>query len=479
MKDRSLPSSLLAMILCTFFILLGCSIVRHHLFQSGGYDLGIFDQSIYLISRGEVPFSTIRGIHILGDHAAFVLYFIGLFYRIFPSVYWLFGLQSLALSLGALPAYRLALQAGLRHHVALLIAGAYLAYPAIFNANLFDFHPEVLAVPLFLAAVFSIRTGQLGMFCLCLIGILSCKAVLALNVVSIGIWLLIWECSRVQVQFQKQCQLAGWLAIAVGSLWFMVATFLIIPQFSGSGPAAVSHYSYLGSSVVEIAQSLVFRPMLVLGKVFSLDTLFYGFLLIVPLAWGLSWQRWDPLFPALPTLALNVLSSNPAYRDLVHHYALPIIPFLILTVIESFRMNRAWIPIPKVGLIWSLLVFLVLGKYSFFGSIYLTSLDTWQATRQALSLVGSEGGVLTTHEISPHLAHRLVIDFTNENEKKTSLESSSKWDPFDYVLLNSRHPGWQSSREYSDALVRNLQKEGHFQLLYQQDEVYLFRRILR
>ncbi|MEN9226721.1 MAG: DUF2079 domain-containing protein, partial [Thermostichus sp. DRC_bins_24] len=419
-----------------------------------------------------------RGIHILGDHAAFILYPIALLYRIVPSVYWLFGLQSLALSLGSLPVCYLALQAGLRRGNALLIAGAYLVYPAIFNANLFDFHPEVLAVPLFLAAVFFIRAGWMGVFCLCLIGILGCKAVLALTVVAFGGWLLIWERSRLQEGFQQRCQVAGWIAVAVGSLWFVVATFWIIPQFSGGEPAAVSHYRHLGESVIEIAQNLVLRPMLILGQVFSLDTLFYGFLLIVPLAWGLSWRHWDPLFPALPTLALNILSSNPAYRDLVHHYALPIIPFLVLTVIESFRVNRAWIPLSKVGLIWSLLAFLALAKYGFFGSIYLTSLDTWQATRQALSLVGSKGGVLTTHEISPHLTHRAIIDFTDEN--KTSLEvGSPQWDPFDYVLLNSRHPGWRSSRAFSDALVLNLQQADHFQLLYQQDEVYLFARTSR
>lgn len=165
MKEHPLSKSFLATLVGAFFVLLGCSVVRHHLFQSGGYDLGIFDQAVYLISRGEVPFSTIRGIHILGDHAAFILYPLSLLYRIVPSVYWLFGIQALALTLGALAVYHLALQAEIDSGRARTIAAAYLLYPAIFNANLFDFHPEVLAVPLFwpLYSVFAL--ASCGGFC--------------------------------------------------------------------------------------------------------------------------------------------------------------------------------------------------------------------------------------------------------------------------------------------------------------------------
>lgn len=478
MKDDSSKRSLNLMTTCACIILFGCSVVRHHLFQSGGYDLGIFDQSIYLISRGEVPFSTIRGIHILGDHAAFILYPISLLYQIFPSVYWLFGIQALALALGALPTYHLALQATISHRKARFIAGAYLVYPAIFNANLFDFHPEVLAVPLMLAAVLAVRAGQVRVFCLCLVGILSCKAVLSLTVIALGIWILIWEHPRVEDFWQERAQMVGWIAVLLGSVWFVMTVFWIIPQFSGSAPAAISHYSYLGSSVAEVVQNLFFKPMLVVSRLASIDTLFYVFLLILPLIWGLSWRHWDPLFPALPALALNILSSNPAYRDLVHHYVLPIIPFLILAVIENLRTVPFKIRFIKIGLTWSLLVFLALGKYGFFGSIYLNSLETWQATRQAISKVASKGGVLTTHELTPHLSHRSVIYFTDES-KLSQEPASIQWDPFDYVLLNSRFPGWRSSVAFSNALVRELQREDQFQLLYHQDGVYLFSRLSR
>ncbi len=50
-----------------FFI---CTSLRYALFQLGAFDLGIFDQAVYLISRCEPPISSFLGFHILGDHAA-------------------------------------------------------------------------------------------------------------------------------------------------------------------------------------------------------------------------------------------------------------------------------------------------------------------------------------------------------------------------------------------------------------------------
>ena len=95
-------------------ILFGCSSLRHALFQSNGFDLGLFDQAIYLISQGQEPIVSLAGFHFLGDHAAFILYPLALFYKIYPDVHWLFAVQAIALSLGALPTFHLARQAGLK-----------------------------------------------------------------------------------------------------------------------------------------------------------------------------------------------------------------------------------------------------------------------------------------------------------------------------------------------------------------------------
>ncbi|PSO86066.1 MAG: hypothetical protein BRC45_03195 [Cyanobacteria bacterium QS_5_48_63] len=91
------------------------------------------------------------------------------------------------------------------------------------------------------------------------------------------------------------------------------------------------------------------------------------------------------------------------------------------------------------------MAFLALAKFGYFGSIYLESINTWQATREAISLIGSS----------------------------SSLDQLTG---FEYVLLNLRHP-WSDSQEVAPELVNKLRHNPQFQLGYERDEVYLFERV--
>jgi hypothetical protein len=111
---------------------------------------------------------------------------------------------------------------------------------------------------------------------------------------------------------------------------------------------------------------------------------------------------------------------------------------------------------------------MALAKYGYFFSIYVDSLDTWQATRQAIALVQTKGPVLTTAEIAPHLTHRPVVKLTSVYSPPNNLAE------FDYILLDVIYPGWQSDREFATNLVNQLNNTQLFQLRYQRDGVYLF-----
>ncbi|MBW4494397.1 MAG: DUF2079 domain-containing protein [Oscillatoria princeps RMCB-10] len=455
-------------------ILFACSSLRHALFQSGAFDLGIFDQGVYLISQGKQPVCSIVGFHILGDHAAWVLYPLALLYRIYPDVHWLFAVQAGALAVAAVPVWGIARHAGLSEREGVAVAAVYLLHPLVFNANLFDFHPEVMAVPALLGAILAARLGRAGLFAAAIAFVLGCKAVLALTVAATGVWLLFFERRR----------LCGGMAIAAGVAWFLIASRVIIPYFSGGEPAAVGRYAYLGSSVLEIAGNLLLKPGLVLGKVFSAGSLEYVGLLALPVIWGLSPRYFAPLIGAIPALALNVLSESGLQRNLVQHYSLPVLPFLFLAAIAKLSTGETPVPtsecrtgvspVPKIFhnrdrllFLWAMLAFLALAKYGYFGSIYLDELDTWQATRSAISEIKTGGSVLTAHEIAPHLTHRQVVSFTN-------VSSPPRIHEFDYILLNVRHPGWRSTEEFAAGLVGEAKNSRQFQLVYQRDQVYLF-----
>ncbi len=442
-------------------VLFACSSLRHILFQSTAYDLGIFDQAVYLISQGEPPISSFMEYHILGDHAAWIWYPLALLYKIYESVYWLFFLQALALALGALPTWLLGREAGLPSNQAFAIVFVYLLYPVVFNVNLFDFHPEVMALPALLAAVWFARQAKIAWFAISIIFILGCKAVLSLTIAGMGVWLIFFEKRR----------LCGAIALGTGIAWFLISSQVIIPLFSGKEAASVGRYSYLGNSILEIAQNLILKPGIVLEKIFSVENLFYLILLLLPVIWGLSFAGITPLVGAIPCVALNLLADYQPQKDLVNQYSLPALPFLLLTVIATLAAGKGLLKKPRKIILWSFIVFLALAKYGYFLSIYLDTLDTWKATREAVSQVQTKGGVLTTTTIAPHLAHRKLIELTNADLPLTDVTK------YDYILLNLRHPGWLSNPDFVTSLISQLKGNQKFNLQYLHDDVYLFVKL--
>jgi uncharacterized membrane protein len=456
--SEKLPRKLVLLVLGSAGVLFCCSSLRHALFQSGIYDLGWFDQSLYLISQGQSPIVSAVGFHVLGDHAAWMLYPLALLYRIYPTVQWLFLVQAMALSSGALPCYGLARQAGLSLPQAYTLAVVYLLYPLIFNVNLFDFHPEVMALPLFLAAIVSARGKRPGWFGICILLISGCKAVLSLTLVAMGLWLWLKEGKRWY----------GVLTLAWGLIWFGLATQVIMPALAGYEANALARYAYLGGSLREILLNLLLKPGLVWPRVFSADTLIYGLLLTLPLLWGLSWRQLGALWPTVPMLVMNILAVNPSQRDLVHQYAIPIVPFLLLAVIDGWARGQIWCKRPRRILLWSLVAWFALAKFGYFGSIYLSSLDTWAASNRAIVQVTTREPVLTTHAIAAHLAHRQRIEFTNAGRPPVNLNA------FRYVLLDLKHPGFLSNPTFATQLQQQLDQNPNFQLKFSENQVLLY-----
>ncbi|MGF1494794.1 MAG: DUF2079 domain-containing protein [Microcoleaceae cyanobacterium] len=465
------------LVVVSTIILFLCSSLRHLLFQSTAFELGIYDQVAYLISIDQPPISSFLGIHHLGNHAALIMYPVALFYKIYPSVYWLFLIQSISLSLGAWPTWSLARQAGLSSKIAGAIALAYLLYPVIFNVNLFDFHPEVIALPAILGAILAARMNKIFWFCLAIVWILSCKDALALTVAAMGIWLYFFEKKRT----------CGLIAMLVGMTWFVIAVQGIIPYFkSGQGPGGTGRYPEFGDSVFEILTNIFLRPRLAFSKVFSLESLEYLVLLFSPVALWLSPYCLSPLVAALPVITKNLLSNVTAQRDLIHQYSVPVIPFLITIMIASIASNHQFylgkylhLHLQKVEchlsetlhrfiIISSIVGFVCLAKFGYFWSIYLEQIDTWSACRAAISLVTTQDGLLTTSNLASHLSQRQLIRFTNIDDPPQDLSR------FKYVLLNIRHPGWKSTSKFSKNLVTQLEQSPNFHLTYQQDDVYLF-----
>ena len=57
----------------SFFFFFILAVTRHYLLQSNAYDLGLFDQWIWLTSKNIPSYSTMTGLHMFADHGAWTL----------------------------------------------------------------------------------------------------------------------------------------------------------------------------------------------------------------------------------------------------------------------------------------------------------------------------------------------------------------------------------------------------------------------
>jgi uncharacterized membrane protein len=464
-----------------------CSSLRHMSFHSTAYDLGIFDQAVYLISRGEPSVPTLLDFHILGDHAALIWYPISLLYKIYPSVYWLFGIQSIALSVGAYYVYRISLNEGLKEKQSSLMALVYLLYPTVISINFFDFHPDTIALPcyfwLILIARQSNPTNKRSSLIKFLIGIaviLSCKAALSLTIIAMGIWLIIFQKKRIY----------GTIAISLAMGWFIIATQLIIPYYS-SNNALISrhliHYGYLGNSFAQIITNIFLNPQIIITQVFSWQILFYLFTLVLSIIWGLSFKHLSPILCTIPQLLIIILSSSKAFNTVGYQYTLPMVPFLILVVITNIKYQDNWLKNKRIIVVLIAIGFLIsfrphIDIGSNIGRDFSSLTYSLQASQKAVAKVheldslrqdSTKGSVLTTAKMIPHLSHRSLIKVASETIPKDET-GKLNYGGFDYILLNVRYPILTSTREFAQSLAQQIKTDSRYQLAFQESDVYLF-----
>lgn len=73
---------------------------------TSAYDFGLYDQGLWLLSRGEAPFVTLMGRNLFGDHTSFILLPLVPLYWLVDSTGLLFVVQAIVLGVGALPVWK-------------------------------------------------------------------------------------------------------------------------------------------------------------------------------------------------------------------------------------------------------------------------------------------------------------------------------------------------------------------------------------
>ncbi|MFQ5523100.1 MAG: DUF2079 domain-containing protein [Acidimicrobiia bacterium] len=303
---------------------------RHAGFGTQAFDLGIFDQGLWLLSRFKNPFVTLRGLNLFADHASYIMFPLAPLYWVWPDVRALIIVTNLALAAGAPLVFRIAKGEGLGDYMALALAVAYLLHPAT-GWNAWDsFHPEIFALPLILGSYLAARSGRHAMATVLLITILLVKEDAFLVVLPLA-WILAWRF--------KAPRIAGWAFIAAGLVTWLSFS-VVLPGLSPTGELLYGgRYARFGGSLDEVIRSVLLRPGEVAAEMATARSVSYLAAMVLPLFLSLAAPEF--LLVGVPITLANLLSGHTYQAEIRYHYTVYLLALVALaTCIGAGRLAR-------------------------------------------------------------------------------------------------------------------------------------------
>jgi uncharacterized membrane protein len=465
-----------------FTIVFGSLGVQHHRnFGTWAFDMGIYDQSFWLVSRGK-SWVTVRGLDFWGHHINLIAIAFAPFYWLGAGPSFLYVVQAGALGAGAIPTYLLARDRMRNPWVGLVFAFVYLMYAPIQWIAWANFHPEALVVtPLLFAWWFGMQRRWRGFF-ISLVIALSTREDTALAVLIMG--LVLWWMLRRDDDADRRDRRMALMASVLGVVWYAVSTRLVIPAFNqGKQPFYIGYfYGNYGSDTFEIVETMITRPDLVVSDATQPDRLrFYRDLL---LPWGgLPLAGLLQLAMALPQLLASVIGLSPYARTIRYQYTAVMIAPIVIASIEASAWMWRYQFVRRFLVPWMLVCAYVSNiawspsPISANQSVWATPTARHEALREAIDLVPDGVSVAATYSLGPHLSHReQIYDWPNPwvpaywgNDDTHRLPDPSE---IDYIVLDKNHVG----PEQQQLLVDLVGPDGEFEVLFDESDVVVGRR---
>ena len=408
------------------------SVARHEAFETLAYDLGNYDQAVWNTIHGRLlRFTNVKGLTIrLAQHVEPILLPVSLFYLIYSSPKTLLVLQTVVVALGAWPVYLLAREKLRNEFGGIVFAAAYLLFPALEAANLYDFQAVSLAPTFLLWAFYFLEKKKDPWFIVFSVLAMSCKEEMSLLIGMMGLYTLL---------LRKRKKL-GAAMIVVAAIWFYVAVYIVISWANPQGKSQyLTHYEDWGDNPFEIVLTMIRQRAWWL--IFNKDNLDYLSRLLLPLAF-LPVFYLPILLIALPSLAINLLSGNMLmHRPEMFHYAGPIVPFAILAAIwgARFLVQHLGRRMPGGGkslsyLLSCLVLVCSLSYHRYRGFSPLSVRFRWPVTtehhrlaQQLIDQIPPTASVSAQLNLNPHVSHRekLYIFPTIEDAEYILLDAAS------------------------------------------------------
>jgi uncharacterized membrane protein len=447
------------------------TVLEHVAFETTAFDLGNMDQAVWNSLRGRLlPFTNWgeEGTR-LAYHVDPILVLISPLYLLYSDPRTLLVLQTVVVALGAWPIYLLSRERLGSNLGANVFPLAYLLFPALQAANMFDFHPTTLVAGLFPYAFYFLEKRRYALFFLFTVLIMSCKEEMALLAVMLGLYALFW---------QRNWRV-GTATIILGILWFVAAVYVIIPHYNPQGRSPyLGAYSHLGQGPLGILKTAVTDPMAVVQALSTRDKLVYLRDLLLPVGF-LSLLGPQVLSLFLPSLGIILLSSDPQVYTLEKfHYASPLVPVVVLAAVFGMAFlseklaarsripRRRWLYLLSGLVLLSTLLYHRSRGFTPLGGNFTLPIVTAhdRLAEEFVSLVPEDAIVSAQSRLNPHVSQREKIYMFPRVEDA------------EYVFFDVTADSWPIHPNDQWRLYQSLATEEGFGVLEAKDGYILLRR---
>ena len=414
--DSRRPATVVAVF--SFVLYTVFSLRRHQLFQTGGYDLGIFGQGISAYAHLHLPDSQIRapvtssggGFPLLGDHFSPVLALLGPVYRLVPHVEILLIAQAALVAASVYIVTNTATRrlGSVRHGrwAGPATGFAYALSWGIQRLVGFDFHEVCFALPLLCLAMEAYLARRWGRCAVWACTLLLVKEDMGFTVFAFGLLLLAGGRSR----------RLGALLCLIGPTAAALIVFVVIPH---SNPGHV--YGYLGGEAADgtgVHGFLSHPWQLPILLVWPTDKLVTLILVLLPT--GFLALRSPLILIAVPDLVLRFVADNTFYWGTKYQYSAALMPVVFYALIDVLQRwptsaKSAVGHGPRAIKLPTASALTAIALAPFFGLGELATPDFWhdspriQAANHAINLIPNGARVAAADEIAPHLIDRDTV----------------------------------------------------------------------
>lgn len=372
----------------------------HNGLGSSAYDFGLYDQGIWLLSRGHSPFVTLMGRNLFGDHSSFILVLLIPLYWVFSSTALLFVVQSVVIAIGAIPVYWFSRDRLRNEALSAVMAAVYLIHPSIGWTNLENFHPDAALGTFVAFAIWAANARRWGWYWFAIGLCLAVKEDVAFVLIPLGIWVAF------MIDRKK-----GLITSAI-SLTTMLLMFLVVMR-SFTGIAFRNSWRIPFGGVGGLLKTAVTRPTKLMAYLWGENRPMYIWQMLAPAGFVFLVE------PSLTAIGIVMLASNVVstfwYQHQIHyHYSMIIVPCVVMGTIwalgrlsrQTRRWASAWVVVAALvcGYLWSPMPFARSQTTS-----WNSQTAPVVAAREALAYVPDGAQVSAFHSLTAHIARRKVI----------------------------------------------------------------------